>query len=178
MSTTYFKTKQAGFSLVETLIYLTLMVFFFAVIVNNLIVITRTHRGLAVLREMEQSAITGLDRLTREIRAAAIILSAQSTLGSHPGVLTLSVRDDSTGNYDTVRFSLDDGALVLTKNSVVQGDLTSTKISVTNLIFTEISAASSTAVKIEMQLQATSSDEVKTENFYHTVILRESYFDM
>ena len=178
MSTIFSKTNPSGsrgFSLLETLIYVAIMGFFFAVVVANVVVITRSHRGLAATRELEQSASVALDRLVREIRAAATVNNAQSTFGSHPGVLSIEVRDENTETYDTIEFSVSDDRLILSHNGTSQGSLTSEAVRVTNLVFQSITTASSTAIKIEMELQSSTTDSIKTETFYHTAILRESY---
>ncbi len=169
-----FRVCQRGFSLVEMLFYVVILSFALLAILQTLIVITRSYGILKSVQSIEQESALSLERLVREVRNASAIDDAGSTFGTTPGKLLLNSTDIS-GATRTVEFSVVAEKLSLKENGVVTGVLTSSSTAVTNLVFRKITTTRSKGVKIEMTLTSGSGPSSRTENFYTTAVLRDSY---
>jgi hypothetical protein len=122
-----------------------------------------------------EAGLSSMDRISREIRQANSIDIGSSYLGSNPGVLQLNTKD-SSGTSTTVKISKEGNILNLYQPSnTLVASLLDNDISITNLVFTRIDTVAGEAVKIEMTLLDTKSKNMRTENFYNTIILRGSY---
>lgn len=163
-------TLQKGFSLVEMIIYVSILSLVMFVVVNTFISFGGTYREVRMHRAIDTSALTSLERMTRDVRGATNIVINQSTLGSTPGVLVLNAVDGAVST--TTRFYVDDGVLKVDVNSVYSGPLTLTQTSVTSLSFNRLVSTSSEAVKIDMTLQYVYGSTTKTKNYHTTVILK------
>jgi prepilin-type N-terminal cleavage/methylation domain-containing protein len=167
--------KRKGFTLIEMLIYIAILSVVFVVIVNVLLILMRSSAKLAAAKSINNSAITFMERAGREIRESARIKqgAGESVLGSHPGDLWID--SSASGVSTTTRFFLTGSTIQMSKNGTLIGNLTLDDVTVTNLVFRKIDLATSTAVKIELQLRAGSGSAQRTENFYSTIVLRSSY---
>lgn len=158
----------------EGIIYIAVLAILLGVVVSMLASILQSYRVVKLVRIIEQSASSSMERMVREIRDAKSIDGANSILGSHPGKLVILTTDE-TGGDQTVEFFIQDNVLRLKEDGVDKGPLTVASASVTNLIFREVDTGISKGVKIEMTVHASQGDRVRTDNFYGTAILKESY---
>lgn len=168
------RNSTRGFSLVEMLLYIIILSFALLAVTQTLIVVARSYGVLRSAQRVEQEAALSLERMVREIRDGSSIDDAGSILSVHPGKLLLNSTDVS-GLPQTVEFSLENGQLKFKENAVATGFLTSAKTSISNLVFRKISTARSKGVKIEMTMQSGTSTAARSENFYATAVLRDSY---
>lgn len=166
--------RVAGFSLVETLLYVALLALSLLVVMQTLVAFTRSFAVFRAVAQIEQSATLSLERMVREIRDAHDISDTGSIFGTHPGQLFLNTTT-AAGAARTVLFSLNGGALVLTEDGMVTGSLTGSTTRVANLVFRKITTERSKGVKIEVTLMAGSGPAARSENFYATAVLRDSY---
>lgn len=166
--------RVKGFSLVETLLYTAVLSLVLLVVAETTIAVIRSTRTLRVAWRIERDAGFALERMVREIRDAESVNLGQSVLGAHPGALALNTTNTS-GEARAVLFSLTNGALYLTEDGVVVGPLSSEEVTVSNLIFRHILTGHSEGVKIELALSSGSGGALRTENFYATAVLRDSY---
>lgn len=165
--------KIAGFSLVEEVVYIGLFIILLLAVVNATIVLATTYRNIQAVRNIEISAITSMDRMVKEIRNGTSVNTSQTTWSTNPGSLMIN-SVNASGTSATVRFYVTNSQLMLEENGVAVGPLTSSAVKVTNLVFRNITTANSSAVKIEMTLQSSSTKPV-TKYFYDTSLLRGSY---
>ena len=170
----YALNSRQGFSLIEAIIYVGLAILVMVAVVNMLLLLSRAYGQLKSSRHMQTSAITALDRVIRDIRNAQSIDVGQSTLGASPGVLTLNSTNLS-GTAEVFQFYILNGALRVKKDTVDLGPLTLPDVTVSNLIFRQISTGISQAVKIEITLGTGAGQSARSANFYGTAILRDSY---
>ena len=166
--------KNRGLTLVEMIVYIAVLILLTTAIVNSIVSLSLTYRQFKVAKRVGQSAMLAMERISREIRNADSVDTAQSLLDAHPGALQLNATTPG-GTARIVKFYLEDGTLKVSENGVAQGPLISSRASTTNLVFRLIPTPNSEAVKIEMTITATSSSYSKTEKFYDTIILRGSY---
>lgn len=166
--------RAGGFTLVEMLFYIALLSLVLLAVTETLIVMTRSYGALRAAQRIEEEAGFALERMVREIRDASRITDAGSVFGSHPGTVLLTTTTAS-GAARTVEFYLDSGTLMLKEDGAVTGALTSARTGVTNVIFRKITTARSKAVKIELTLTSGTGSAARSESFYATAVLRDSY---
>lgn len=152
------------------IIYVSILAMLMLVVISTLVTMTRSYRTLKVSKNLNHSAVVAMERMTREIRNARTVITAQSTFDAHPGRLYLQ-----QPGTDTTEFFMEDGLLKMNKNGVYEGPLTTSDAVVTDLTFTYGTTTQSENVRIDLTLEATSGDKVKTERFYASVVLRGSY---
>lgn len=163
-----------GFSLVEMLLYIVILSFALLAVMQTLIIVTRSYGALRSAQRVEQEAALGVERMMRTVRDGSGIDDAGSIFNAHPGILLLN-STDASGLPRTAEFSLENGHLKFKENGIAVGLLTSARTNISNLVFRKISTARSKGVKIEMTLESGTSTAVRSENFYATAVLRDSY---
>jgi len=163
-----------GLSLVETLIYVSIISVILVVIINALYSLSKSYRTIRSTVAIESSAVTSLDRIVREIHNALSVDDAQSTLNTSPGVLTLNTKDDDGVNL-TVQFFVTNQVVHIRENGVDIGPLSDSYARVTNLVFRSITTSQSRAIKIEMTIESGQDTSYKSKKFYSTAVLRGSY---
>lgn len=167
------KNNKRGFELVEMIVYVAVLTIFSLIIVQTIVAMSQSLREIRVARDISSSASLSMERITRELRTANDIDSAQSVLNDNPGKLMLLTTDIS-GTAQTVSFFLENGSVNLYENDILTGSLTSGRASTTKLIFRSLSNGKDKAVKVEMTIASMRGSYYRTENFYSTVILRNS----
>ena len=170
---------SSGFTLVEMIIYIAFFAMLSVLAINATIMVMKSFYTLRINQSISQSATTALERMSREIRNAYNIDTANSTLGTSPGRLTLMTKDD-LGALTTVEFYNTAGNQVNMKvGGVDQGSLMTKTVTATNLVFHSMNNGTATttnskAVKIEMTLTDNRSGISKTVKYYDTLVLRGS----
>lgn len=165
--------KSKGFSLVETIIYVSLLALLSVLIMSMIVSIINSQRNMKSHRAVEESAIVSLDRMIREIRDARSV-DVSSVLGTHPGNLLLQTTNVS-GNPRTVEFYLHSGVLTMKENGNAIGPLSKSEAVVNNLVFRLMDRSNADAIKIELTISTGEGRSHYTENFYATAVLRGSY---
>lgn len=166
-------TKR-GSSLIETLIYVSILVVIITVLIASLVVLARSYRQVSVSQTLESSALLALDRITSTLRSGESIDLINTTLNSSAGVLTINARSTSSAPY-VARFFVSNGVVYMSINGVTEGQLTSSSTQVISLMFRHIDTPVSDAIRTEITIEADVNGETKTENFYTTTILKNSY---
>jgi Tfp pilus assembly protein PilV len=167
----------SGFALVEMIIYISIMVIILLAVVNIIISITKSNKFSSIENNIKNSAISGLEEITREIRNAKSIDYNQSVFNSSDGILFLNTLDQN-GNIKTIKFYLAGQILKEDIGGVstsTGGVLTQKDVKVLSMIFKPIDTLKSKAVKIELVLSGSNNGLIRNENFYSTIVLRGSY---
>lgn len=151
-------SKHKGFTLAETIVYSALFVVILGAIINSVFILSTSYRHIRDVKNAQMSALTAMDRMSREIRKASSISGGGTSYNTPSGTLTLN-----TG----AEFFLSNGKIMMEQNNVSQGALTASDMQVGTLTFRHISTGNSEGVKIEMTIE--------NKNFYNTVMLRGSY---
>jgi Tfp pilus assembly protein FimT len=167
-----YKKNKKGFSLVEMLIYTALLSFFMIIVVNAGIIMTGAYARARTAKLLNASSVSILTRLSTEIKKSSEV-SAASILNSNPGALVLSQPTDT--GIETVEFYILDGRLVLRRAGAVIGTLSPENVTLNNLVFQKITTTNGQAVRLVLTLSANKGGDVRTETFYNTTVLRESY---
>lgn len=166
--------RTRGFTLVEMIIYIAFFAVLSVLAVNVTVMVMRSFYTLRLNQSVNQSAMVALERLSREIRNAYDIDTAQSTLGSSPGRLTLNTKD-AVGANTTMEFYMDGASqLRLKEGGVDKGSLVTKTVTLTDLVFRSIATLNSKAVKVEMTLHDSRATTTQAVKFYDTIVLRGS----
>lgn len=168
------RNKAQGFSLVEMVIYISIFALLAVVVINSFAVVIGSFNETRTNRDLLESGNSALERISREIRLAQSIDAAGSTFAVTPGILDLN-STDASNNPRTVTFAVSNGALNLTQNGTLTGNLLNDNVDVTSLIFRQITTTEGSAVKVEMVLEDQRGKARKSATFYDTVILRGNY---
>lgn len=166
--------KQSGFTLVETIIYVAAFAILSTAALQATIVVMKSFYTLRLNQSVNVSATVALERMSREIRNAYDIDTAQSTLGSSPGRLTINTKDELGANI-TIEFYVDSASKLNMKvDGVDNGPLVTKTVTVTNLVFRQITTTYSKAIKIEMTLHDSRGATTQSSKYYDTIVLRGS----
>jgi Tfp pilus assembly protein PilW len=160
--------------MIEMIVYLAIFATLSILVINSFIVMTSSFSASRTNRDLMESGSTAMERIVREVRQASSIDTSNSVLASSPGTLQLN-STDTNGNVVLIKFMAESGDLNLYQGGALSGNLLGSQISVTNLVFRRIATTQGEGVKIEMTLQDTRTQALRTENFYDTVILRGEY---
>lgn len=168
------KKWNRGLSLVETLVYLAVVVSTSILVVNLLLIIVGSFNAFRYNRNIGSAATTALSRLAREIRLANRA-TINEGFGSIGGVLTLETVDVA-GQPTLVEFRVLADNLVVRESSTGPWEpLVPDYISIPGLTFKKITTPVGEAVKTEITLAETRGPNPPTAKFYITAGLRNSY---
>lgn len=160
------QNRKLGFSLIESLIYTAILSVMAAVVVNVLLITTKSYNNLRTSRNINNSIITSFERMTRDIKSANNIVIAESTFDTHPGRLTIE------SSATTTEFYLSGGTLRVKENTIDAGPLIQQESSIDNLVFRLLDNGTSKAVRIEITMSIVYKGKTKIKKFYTTAVLR------
>lgn len=164
--------NKKGFTLVEMVLYVAFFALLSVLAIQATITVMKAFYTLRISQSLTESATTAMERMSREIRNAYDVDSANSTFATSTGRLTVRTKDD-IGALSTTEFFLDgQNKLNLKLGGVDQGTLVTKTVSVSSLVFNLITNANTKAVKIEMTISDSRSLPVKSVRFYDTIMLR------
>lgn len=148
--------NSKGFTLTEVLIYsaiLAIVSLVILVFINQLLGVNETTRRA---REATDNARRSLDTISQEIRHADSVYGNTSSFGSNPGQLSLeTTRDVPAEEASTyVDFYVDNEQLFMKRESQIEQRITSEKVKVTNLTFTNLAGSTTwPAVRVAITVE-------------------------
>lgn len=163
------KQKNKGISLIETMVFIGVITFVFIAIVNFFVLFDKGYVVFKTNSNINISAITSMERMTREIKSSGSINVGDSTLGLHPGKLNLNV------GTSTIEFYIDNNVLKIKKDNITIGALTKSNVFVDKLIFSSVTGVNSQVIRIEMDIRTNVGTTTKTETFISSSVLRGRY---
>lgn len=134
---THYALRSDGFTLVETLVYITIIAMVVVAFVSFSISVSNSRNKAYVVQEVQANARTTLDLISQRIRAAVGVNTGSCTFGSDPGVLSLAMAEE-TENPTIIDLDQDNGSLQITQGLGDPVLITSNKVKVTNLVFTNL----------------------------------------
>ncbi len=170
----FHRNTKKGFSLIEVVVYVSLFSTLSGVAMASLFASVRAFNELRISRDINDSSVTIMERLTRDIKSATTIDLINSTFGATPGRLTLNTRNAS-GTTLVVEYYVATSTLRIKENGIDVGSLMSAKTKVDGLIFRQINLGNTVAVKTELHLKSSRGSVSDADHFYNTSILRGSY---
>lgn len=161
-----------GFSIIEIIVYVAILSFISVTAVETIILMNSSLSQIRTIRILNSASSGTMERMARTIRDAKSVNVGSSIFDSSPGVLSLTGSESSPVVY---RFSVSGGGLLLDTGGI-QTVLTPPGVMVSNLVFRLITNGSiSQAVKVEFTIAASNGRATTTQNFYDTILLRNSY---
>jgi type II secretory pathway pseudopilin PulG len=167
------KKRTKGFSIIELIVYLSVLIMLILVLFNSLISTTKSYSAIKSTRSINTSAVGVFNRVSNEIRSAKQVNTLPSVFLTSPGVLSVT-KDTQSGEVTTV-FSLNNGSLRVYVDGVDTGGLIKTNTQVTSLIFKHYTGVVSDAISIEMEIESTNGKSTRSEVFKGTYTLRGAY---
>lgn len=164
--------KNKGYSLVEIIMYASLMTLLVGVIVYVTNMLLVANGVVKATRRVENSAIAFSDKIMRDIRAA----SDASIVTSYPydqDELTLTI--PASGGSRTSRYYREGDRVMVDDNGTQTGPITLSNMRVTSLHFKLMSTTTSKAIKYEVVMEGPTSTPDVSEKFYGTAVLRGFY---
>lgn len=163
-----------AFTLVEVVVYASLVALLLLVIVEMTMSIASSSKKSGTYLDVNSAAVAAFGRFSRDIRRATAVDDIASTLDASSGRIVLQMKR-TDGSNDVTSLYLDGGVVKENLNGSYVGDLTPDGIEVSNLTFRLFRVASTTAVRVEMTVAPEEKSEVPAINFYGTYVLRGSY---
>lgn len=150
----FLQKKLGGFTLVEVLVYIATLVIIVVAISSFLLWAIRANTKAQVMRETLDNARRAIEIMVYEIKEAEDIYTATSTLGSHPGQISLKTKKYlPAGESSTyMDFYICDNRLCLKKESQEPIFLTSEDVEVTNLVFDQIITDQIPSIQIDLKV--------------------------
>ncbi|MDD4333102.1 MAG: prepilin-type N-terminal cleavage/methylation domain-containing protein [Patescibacteria group bacterium] len=130
-------SQKSGFTFIETLIYLAIVGLVVVGLVSFALSISGTQNKNYAVQEAQVNARIAIDIISQRIKASSGVNIGASVFGSDPGVLSLSMADAGK-NPTIINLNQDDGTLQITEGASAPVALTSNKVKVTNLVFTNL----------------------------------------
>jgi type II secretory pathway pseudopilin PulG len=128
---------KKGFTMIETLIYIAIIGAVVSAMVSFSLNVSEGRNKTYVVQEVHGNTRTALDLISQRIRAATGVNTGNSTFGSDPGVLELSMA--AAGQNPTIiDLTADNGQLRIKEGSSSAVTITSTEVDITNLVFTDL----------------------------------------
>lgn len=161
--------RKRGFSLVETLVYLAVMVLMVTACIGIFSSLNTILARNAVERELTTSASVTLERMLRDLRAADIVDLTPSTFNVSPGTLTL------VQGTTTTAYTLTGGSVFVTVNGASPYPLTGDQVTVDSLVFSRYATSTIELVRVALTLSTHAKAASSTRTFYTSGVLRGAY---
>lgn len=155
-----FRQRDAGFSLIELLVYIAVSTIIISAIVAFGFWIIRANAKTKLTREMIDSARSALETMSYEIKKSQSVYTPTAVFGANPGQLSLEQKIAAPGGETKafVDFFQCGAALCLKKEGAAPVSLIGDKLKVSKLIFTQLAnSATSTSIQINLKLESTAS---------------------
>lgn len=163
------KEAHSGFTLIEMLVYLSLLILISVVGVTTILSFNEVLSELRLKRMVTDTANVALERVVRESLSASSVNTGGSTLDGRFGVLALTTPDDP------LIFSLSGGVLELIDGSNPPITLTDSEVTVTGFWVHHYLAGETEFIRVRIAVTASAGDMTVAETFYSGVVLRGSY---
>lgn len=157
--------NQKGFTLIEMVIYLTIIGIVLSTIALFLLNLMGARAKTQAISEVLSSAQLIQTRLSEAVRHAQGINVAASTFSSDPGVLSLNMVDSAR---DPTIFSLtqNDGQFQVSEQGSPASVLTPDHVAIKNLVFTNLTSSEDVGI-IQMQFTVETTSGSGTQAFFY-----------
>jgi type II secretory pathway pseudopilin PulG len=164
------KEREHGFTLLEVLIYIGILLLALTVVVGIFFSLNTVFERNRVERTLAHAAQSVLDRVIYDAYRATTVDTLNSVLNASSSRLTLT-----QGAATTTAFYIATGTVMVAVNGVEEGPLLPSDVSVDALTFHHFANTFSEAVRVGLTLSVSSKAASTTQTFYTTVVLRSSY---
>ena len=162
-----------GFSLLETLIYISVLVLVLFIVINTTLMMFDSYANIKMSQRINQTASGILERVVVETKWSKGLAVSGNIFNSDLGALVLSVVDDD-GNFSEKKFYLEGSDLKMMEGADIV-TLNLPGVFVNKFYLNLVDTGVSKLIKIEMDLSTQRKEVVKSETFYSSVVMREIY---
>lgn len=170
----YSRTKQKGFSLVETLVYAAGTALLIGLIVSALFYTYVWYGRSAVTARIDQIGETTANRITNEMRSAISFDSAQTTFNVSNGNLKISSKVSTTTTV-TKTISISNGRLTYKENAGASTFLTPSDITISRFELTKATTTVSTGIRFMIDITYSTKEGQASSTYSGYAIFRNSY---
>lgn len=164
-----------GTSIIELIIYGAILAFISLFAVNTLLVATAVFSQARTARLINSNAEGIMERVIREIRFAKNVNGA-SVLGTSPSDVMLDTFSSPTDDTSaSVEFSITNNNLLFKTRAGNTVQLNTSGVNISAFTAEKLTNATTTGIKFQLTLQASSTKMSIQKTFYGTAILRGSY---
>lgn len=168
-----YKNRDGGVSIIETIIYVSILAVVSVLVVNMLIAMFTTFTHARIKKRLVSEGGGALERIVREIRLASSVSDSGLEVDlSSVELNTVTSWTDTTSI--TKEFYVTNSQLFIQEGAIVQ-ELTSPDVSITRFRVYKIATTNSEALKVELVLSLGSGSDQISQTFFTTVVLRGSY---
>lgn len=167
MNSQKLKFKPDGFTLIETLIYITIIGMVVVSFVIFSISISNSKNKTYVTQEVQANARLALNLISQQIRGATGINIGSSSFEVDPGILSLSLADGAK-DPTIIELDQDDGRLQIIQGLSDPIMLTSKQTKITNLVFTNLTPAGSNRENIRIEMTIEYDNSTSDLNFTYS----------
>jgi putative endonuclease len=166
-STIFFaKKNSAGFTLIETLIYIAIIGIVISSFVGFSVSVSDARGKTYVVQEVQANTREALSTVRSALREATDVHTASSVFGTDPGYLSLAMAS-STLDPTNIGLDSDNGVLGIKRGTSATTSVTSSEVNITNLVFTNFTS-STTRENIRMELTV-EYNNTSTSSIYNYV---------
>ncbi len=170
----YTKTKQKGFTLVETLIYIAGAVIVIGMIVSMLYYAYSWYGRVSEPSRVDQIGSALVNKLLGDIRGGQSIDLPQSSFATNNGTLTIDTLTPSLTNV-IKHYALQNGRIIYQENSGDIQYLTPSDITVSQFYLNQATTTVSSAIRFSVNIDYLTKTGTSTNTYSGMAILRNSY---
>jgi competence protein ComGC len=161
--------QEKGFTLFETLIYLSILIVLLTVFLNFIWEISYGNIKIEEIEEVQQNGRIAMEKMTRAIQESLAVNSPVA--GASDTSLSLEVSDRK---LDPVVFNLENGRLRISYNNKESYYITNSQVVVDDIAFTNVSYPNTPgAIRIEMIISHNNQEDNNPLKLVSTVSLFE-----
>lgn len=140
-----FKNNKKGFTLVEMMMYVAIMVVVGSVFVVFIPQVTRENAYIQAKGEVLDNITSVMDLMVREIKHSSGVYPSTTVFIANPGQLSLETRFNTIATEEStfVDFYVDSNRLYVKREEEAIQQLTSDKVKINSLVFTNLNAGGS-----------------------------------
>lgn len=139
------RKRASGFGLIEVMVYTVLLFLISLAVAGFVFQLLRFNNRSQAHAQVLDDARRAIGVMTYEIRHARSLYNPTSIFSSHPGQLSLETTRQTPANEDStyIDFYLDSERLYLKREGAPPQLITSPRVRITSLVFTQLAAGTS-----------------------------------
>ncbi len=171
-----FARKRAGFTLVELVVYLGILILLAVGTVRLVLGVSFNAAEVRSERRVRANGELVMEILTREVRQAYDVDASSSVFGTSPGKLVLKTFVSTSSPATTTRSFFLSGTRFARQDGQSPPELvTSQDVTINNLTFWHLSTTTSSLITAKINLEAGQGRFKEEQTFYGSAVLRNKY---
>ncbi len=160
--------KKSGFSLMETLVYVAILVVILVILIASVPPMISSFARLNTALDVSNVAEISMERMIRDVRSAESINDLDSVFNTHPGRITL----EKATTTETFFFS---EGKIMAEEDGEKFPITGGGVVVDKLVFQKADTNHSEAVRIKVKLTKSKGKASSSKRFNASAVTRGSY---